>query len=186
MSERATQPANETVVQAVMDRLFADSTLNTFVILDGAAIPDLLPKLDAEGPEHVCLYRGELEPDMAECAPYLVRLVEGSPFTQWVVTEGWGNHWGVFVLAATDINTLRRHFRGFLLVMSPAGKRLYFRYYDPRVLRKYLPTCNVDEGRTIFGPVKCYLAEDEDSSQVLRFTPDKNAPRKEMLPLASR
>ena len=32
---------------------------------------------------------GDLEPDMAEVAAYLVLLEVDSPFTQWVLTEGW-------------------------------------------------------------------------------------------------
>ena len=44
----------------------------------------------------MCLYRGELQPDMAEVAPYLVKLDRDAPFTDWVLDRGWGNHWGVF------------------------------------------------------------------------------------------
>jgi len=161
MSEQNANVVSTVNVDAVMQQLFADPALSTFVILDGATIPDLLPKLEEEAPEYACLYRGELEPDLAECAPYLVQLKSDGAFTRWVVTEGWGNHWGVFVLAMTDINTLRRHFRGFLMVMSPERKRLYFRYYDPRVLRTFLPTCNAAELAMLFGPVNAYLAETE-------------------------
>lgn len=169
MSEQTANPASEAVVNAVMQRLFADPALSTFVVLDGAAIPGLLPKIEEEAPEYECLYRGELEPDLAECAPYIVQLTSDSAFTRWAIAEGWGNHWGIFVLAAADINTLRRHFRGFLLVMSPEGKRLYFRYYDPRVLRIFLPTCANDELVGFFGPIAVYLAEDEKAETVAEF-----------------
>jgi len=171
MSEQTANVASAVSVDAVMQRLFADPALSTFVILDGAAIPDLLPKLEEESPEYACLYRGELEPDLAECAPYLVRLTSDSAFTRWVITEGWGNNWGIFAQAATDINTLRRHFRGFLMVVSPEGKRLYFRYYDPRVLREYLPTCNEEETRTVFGPIMTYVCEDI-KTEILTFQTD--------------
>lgn len=162
MSETQTPALAEKLVQAVLDRLFGDPALSTFAILDGANIPELLPKLAEESPEHICLYRGELEPDLAECAPYLVRLERDSPFTRWLVSEGWGNNWGIFASTATDLQTLRRHFRGFLLVMSPEGKRLYFRYYDPRVLRSFLPTCTPRQLAEFFGPVGFFIAEDEE------------------------
>jgi hypothetical protein len=178
MSGEGAVVADEPVVQALLQHLFADPALGTFAILDGAAIPDLLPKLNEEAPEHICLYRGELEPDLAECAPYLVRLAKESAFTKWLLAEGWGKSWGIFVLAAADLTTLRRHFRGFLIVLSPEGKRLYFRYYDPRVLREYLPTCNTEETRTVFGPVSRYFCEGTESGQFLSFTGDLGVPRK--------
>lgn len=170
----------EALVEALLARLFDDSSLNVFVILDGASIPDLLPKLQEEAPEHVCLYRGDLEPDLAECAPYLVRLDPESAFTRWVLTEGWGNHWGIFAMSEGELEVLRRHFRTFLMVRDPDGKQLYFRYYDPRVLRVYLPTCNKSETATVFGPVHHYVIEDENPGRLISFWPDKTPPRSEI------
>ena len=37
---------------------------------------------------------------------------------------------------------LRHHLKGFLRVRGESGQKMMFRYYDPRVLRVYLPTCN--------------------------------------------
>jgi hypothetical protein len=51
---------------------------------------------------------------------------------------------------------LRHHLRTLLVVKSWSGERMLFRYYDPRVLRAYLPTCTSDELRTVFGPVPQY------------------------------
>ncbi|MFY2558205.1 hypothetical protein ACN469_11275, partial [Corallococcus terminator] len=42
--------------------------------------------------------------------------------------------------------------------------------YDPRVLRTYLPTCNAEELRFVFGPIRSFLMEDEDGSMLLRFS----------------
>src|SRR2546422_5242168 len=51
----------------------------------------LFRSLYGEHPEFECLYRGELKPDMAEVAPYLVRLESESSVTKWVIREGWGD-----------------------------------------------------------------------------------------------
>jgi hypothetical protein len=158
------------IVEAVSSFLFKEDGTNAFVILDGASVPDLLGKLHGpDSPEFECLYSGELKPDLAEVAPYLVRLEPGSEFTLWVLEQGWGNHWGIFALSAADLRELRRHFRRFLTVYDPSGKPLLFRYYDPRVLRTYLPTCNPEELSTLFGPVSCYLLEGEKPEEMLRF-----------------
>jgi Domain of unknown function (DUF4123) len=144
----------------------------TYAILDGAAAPGLLDQLYAEGkrPEFVCLYRGELEPDIAEVAPYLVRLEPGTPFTDWLLMEGWGKSFGVYVRSVAAMDVLRRHFRRFLRVKDPQGKTLYFRFYDPRVLRNFLPTCNLEELETLFGPLSCYLCEGDSPDSLLELT----------------
>jgi hypothetical protein len=158
------------IVEAISSFLFKEDGTNAFVILDGASVPGLLDKLyGPERPEFECLYSGELKPDLAEVAPYLVRLEAGSEFTQWVLEQGWGKHWGIFALSAGDLREMRRHFRRFLTVHDPSGKPLLFRYYDPRVLRTYLPTCNAEELSALFGPVTCYLLEGEKPEELLRL-----------------
>ena len=156
-------------LEALQHLLFADPTTTTFAVLDGASIRDLLPQLAEYKPEHACLYRGEIAPDLAECAPYLVRLELNAPFTTWLLAEGWGNHWGIFATSNASFNTVRIHFRKFLIVRGPQGKRLYFRYYDPRVLRIYLPTCGSAETEVLFGQVNHYICEGERSDVVLSF-----------------
>lgn len=159
----------EEIVQSVSQQLLAEEAGNLYAVLDGASVPDLLPKLYGLQPEFECLYRGELKPDMAQVAPYLVRLDADSEFTQWVLEEGWGKHWGIFVSTDADLRAMRRHFRTFLIVYDSDSKPLYFRYYDPRVLRLYLPTCNQEELQAVFGPVVSYLLEDEAPTTLLRF-----------------
>ncbi len=160
---------NEKIIQALSEKLFENVELNVFAVLDGASIPDLLENLYEQQPEHVCLYRGELEPDMAEVSPYLVKLRPDSDFADWVIEKGWGQHWGIFVLSHESLRAMRRHFRKFLVVYDPENKPLYFRYYDPRVLRVFLPNCNAEELATVFDSVTCYYLEDDDSSVALRF-----------------
>ena len=157
------------LVPELARHLFTDLEAHVYALLDGASVPDLLIKLHAHQPEHVCLYRGDLKPDLAECAPYLVRLEEEDDFTNWVLGEGWGKHWGIFAVSPADLKALRKHFRTFLMVRNPEGRQVYFRYYDPRVLRVYLPTCNPEETGVIFGPVSSYICEGEKAETVIDF-----------------
>jgi hypothetical protein len=154
--------------------LFSQPETNVYAVLDGASIEQLPQLLWEHEPENICLYRGELEPDMAAVAPYLVKLEYEHSFTKLVCEQGWGNHWGIFAITPAEVNIrdMRKHFRRFLMVYDPDGKLMYFRYYDPRVLRIYLPTCNAEEINYVFGPINSYLLEDEDSSILLRFTSD--------------
>ncbi|MFN2531632.1 MAG: DUF4123 domain-containing protein [Pyrinomonadaceae bacterium] len=154
---------------SITERLFADDTRSVFVVLDGASVPGLVSKLQASNLECICLFRGALAPDVAEVAPYLVHLLVGSEFTKWITREGWGKHWGIFALSASDIRMLRQHFRTLLTVYDPNAKPVLFRYYDPRVMRTYLPTCNSEELTALFGPVDKYIMEDEAEPRGLLF-----------------
>ena len=148
--------------------LFGGNDHLLYAVLDGASISNLPLLLAQHDIVNICLFRGELDPELAQTAPYLVELPAESPFTKLLFTKGIGNHWGILVHSKDDFRTLRMHFRKFLSVWGPDGKPLYFRYYDPRVLRTYLPTCNADELRILFGPVTAYFAEGE-ASDLLRF-----------------
>ena len=168
---------------AVLQQLFTGEDTNVFAALDGASVPDLLDKLYRLLPEFECLFRGELEPDVAEVAPYLVQLEPNSEFTRWIVTHGWGQHWGIFAVTPADFRALRSHFRTLLTVYDASGRPMLFRYYDPRVLRIYLPTCNAGELSTIFGPITGYIVEDADPWTLLRFSMDSGSLSKEQFDL---
>lgn len=174
----------EANTEALGASLFAEDGANAFAVIDGASSAGLLDKLYGLQPEFACLYRGELAPDMAEVAPYLVRLEPETEFAEWVFAEGWGKHWGVFALAHASLREMRRHFRSFLTVYDPEGRPLLFRYYDPRVLRVYLPTCDARELQTVFGPVSAYLLEGEDPNELLRFELSAGALQRRAQPLA--
>lgn len=167
-------------LKALRSLIFEVRDESVYVILDGASVPHVLGLLHNRPEEVACLYRGELEPDLAAMAPYLVKLRKDSPLTTTILKEGWGQHWGVFVITPVGLEALRRHLRGFLRVRGPEGNVLYFRYYDPRVLPVFLPTCYAREIQTIFGPISRFIAEDEDSLDALVLDKDliKISPRR--------
>ena len=176
--------AEETVVNAIQGRLFAESDLNVYAILDGASVPHLPQQLWECRPEHYCLFPGDLEPDMAEVAPYLVKLEAESDFGTWVLEEGWGNHWGVLATTPVEGIEARKHFASLIDVYDADGKPLIFRYYDPRVLRVFLPTCDRGELTEFFGPVSVYLAEAEDAESLACFRREAGRLRTQELRLA--
>ena len=155
--------------------LFGKAEASLFAVLDGASAPDLVKNLYAHEPEYCCLYRGELPPDVATVAPYLVRLESGNEFTDLVLREGWGAHWGIFISSTANLRVLRDHFREFHAVELPDQRTVLFRYYDPRVLRSFLPACNAAELTAFFGPVQSFIAEGETPESGLRFSFAANA-----------
>ena len=157
-------------MDALYTALFPHDGDSTYAVIDGASCEDLLDKLAEFSPEHFCLYAGELEADVAEVAPYLVRLEPEGGFVEWLLKEGWGKHWGIFVTAPVDLRAMRKHFRSILLVRDAEDETLYFRYYDPRVIRVYLPTCNAAELRLVSAPIRSWVCEDDDTETALVFS----------------
>lgn len=164
--------------QKLFESLAAEEGEALCAVLDGASVPGLLERLDGEPAlESACLFRGKLEPDMAEVAPYLVKLEPESEFAQWVVGTGWGQHWGSFVTTRQSFYKLRDHLRALTLVYRRDGTPLYFRYYDPRVLNVFLPTCTSAQLKEMFGPVDAFVAENEsgDAMVIYRLNGDELA-----------
>ena len=139
-------------------------------VLDAAREPDVLKVLFESKTEYQSLFAGADGAKLAHFAPYLVRLPKESPLLDALTHGAWGKSWGIYLTCDQPLLTLHAHFRQFLMVNQPDGKQVYFRFYDPRVLRVYLPTCLPEEVAQFFGPVKYYVMEDEKPDTLLRFS----------------
>jgi len=156
--------------EAVRRRLWPSGfRRDVWSILDGARDSRIYAYLLDSYLESSCLYSGQLPRELETAAPYLVNLEQDDVLTGRLTDIGWGQSWGVFLKTNASMPRLRRHLREFLLVRDPAGRRLVFRYYDPRVLRVYLPTCTTEELRTFFGPIEAFWMEGKDPSVMLEF-----------------
>ncbi|MEI6559734.1 MAG: DUF4123 domain-containing protein [Rhodospirillaceae bacterium] len=146
-----------------------------YAVLDAARSPAIYRALyDHEGKVPIrCLYQGDMAEDLAEVAPYLVQLDREASFTTWLLENGWGESWGIFVRSDEPFDEVRRHFRKFTVVNTEAGKSLLFRFYDPRVLRTFLPTAPPEHLRRLFGGVGRYVLEDETGERVMEFLAEK-------------
>jgi hypothetical protein len=133
-----------------------------YAVLDGARDRRIRGwVVDSRAPSW-CLYRGELPPALESAAPWLLRLLPGQPYTERFFGAGWQNAWGILLASSAPSRQLRQHLRRFFVVRTEDRKRLLFRYYDPRVLRVYLPTCTPEEVAQFFGPISTMVAEGEE------------------------
>jgi hypothetical protein len=146
-------------VRDILQQLWPDGDDGrTFAVLDGARDPRVHPAVERSELAHLCLYTGVLDLALARVAPYLVELHREAPLTRGLA-EHWGDAWGIFLRSSAGLTALHRHFRRFLRVRDERGRTLIFRYYDPRVLRAYLPTCTDAELDYVFGPVDSFVLE---------------------------
>lgn len=161
-------------IPAIKRRLSTDVT-HLYGIFDGATVPNLPTRLfEAQLPNH-CLFKGDLHPDLAHVAPYLVFLPPDHEFTDWVFSEGLGNDWGIFVHSRDSLIEMRNHFRSLVNVYDEHANARTFRFYDPRVLRQFLPICTPDELETLFGNADRFFAETEDGDDLLSFELENKA-----------
>lgn len=136
---------NDKQITQVQEELFKDEDMYVYAVVDGAACPELRFKIYDWQPESACLWSGELEPDVEEVAPYMVMLEKNTEFTRWLIKEGFTQHWNIFVSSKLEPKAFRKQIRKLQLVRSPEGKTMVFRFYDPRIMEKLLPTCTPEQ-----------------------------------------
>lgn len=138
----------------------------SFCLLDAARMGERMNEAkQLASLQYVCLYKGSAEAKFSHVAPYLFSS-RPTAFVDWLFAEGWGQAWGVFVIAEADLDSLHRR---FLRVKRENGEPLYFRFYDPRVLRLFLPTCTAQQLIELFGPIRYFLVEDADPAYGINF-----------------
>jgi hypothetical protein len=126
-----------------------------FAILDTARDDRILELLRQSVEPHQSLYEGIQGEPLATVAPYIVGpFRKDSKLLDRLVTEGWGKRWGIYMSSREPFKEVRRHFRRFLMVeMEETGEPLYFRFYDPWVLRVFLPTCSTAQKEDFSRPL---------------------------------
>ncbi len=157
---------------------------DVWMIVDGARDRSVYGTLLDSYLEYSCLYHGEISPELEIAAPYLVQLDYDDSYSTKLLERAWGNSWGILLKCDSGLDTLRRHLRTLLTVKNQAGKLLLFRYYDPRVLRIYLPTCTGEELKTVYGPIARFWTEDESPETLLEFRVERGALIRDEISLA--
>ena len=159
----------------------ADSR-SVFAILDGARDDEIEPMIRSSTLPHACLYNEPLTDDLRSAAPHIIELKLDNEFTQQLIKLSWGQHWGIFLVtySPATLDSVRQSFRKINIVQDPSGRAVFFRYYDPRVLRTYLPTCTPDEVKIVFGPVNEIATEGETENQLQCFKHNEHGDKMEL------
>jgi pSer/pThr/pTyr-binding forkhead associated (FHA) protein len=139
-----------------------------YAVLDTARSDRILTLLQESVEEHRSLYEGPQAAALSEIAPYLVQLPRGSKLLESLIHEGWGDNWGIYLTSKTPFIETRRHLRKFLMVaLEGMDNNFYFRFYDPRVLRDFLPTLAEDQRESFFGSITAFFYEDAKNSHLM-------------------
>jgi hypothetical protein len=140
-----------------------------YYLLDGARCNDALDDTLQQAPKHMSLYKGRSEENLASVAPYLIDV--NTTFEQWILKNGWGKSWGYFLESELPFEAVYSHFRKFLIVENEDFTQFYFRFYDPRVIRLFLPTCDTKQLQAFLDPLDLLISEmPEEESKVTLFS----------------
>lgn len=170
----------EQLAYATPGRLDTTSILDTlstvrsrlYVTLDVARGPSLFTSLRDEIDEYHSLFDGAQARNLWMVAPYLVRCHDDGTLAK-LVDRAWGNHCLLFILSASPFRALRMHLKEHLRVRDPDGKLLFFRYYDPRVLRGFLPLCTPEQRGQFFDTaIDQIWVESADATRLESFARD--------------
>lgn len=127
--------------------------------------------------EHQNLYEGIEGRALDDVAPYLVRFASDSDLVDRLLHAGWGEAWGFFFRSDDHPKEVRRHLRRFLMVKSEeSADRMYFRFYDPRVLREFLGVATPRQYEEILSPFQLAVFEGEDGQPLSVAKPRKEVP----------
>jgi hypothetical protein len=157
----------------------------TFLLLDAARMGGVINEARERNAANDSLYRGSSSERLSSVAPYLFQFAYRTSFANWYFKSGWGQSWGILFRSSYPLAAVHRHFRKFIMVQSEGSQQLYFRFYDPRVLRIFLPTCSRDQILEFFGDVVDYfIVEDKDPAFAIRYRHENGELRTERMPVA--
>ena len=152
---------------------FLESRQPLYALLDSARSTTLMESLENSDAPFLSLFEGKQAEELASVAPYLVRMNVEEPFLETLTAKAWGNSWGIYCVTSVPLELLREHLHNLLYADTPDGIR-FFRFYDPRVLRDFLPVYTVEMAERFFGPVDEFLLEAQNPETLLRFTLGEN------------
>ena len=65
---------------------------------------------------------------------------------------------------------MRQHFRNLVNVYNEQGNPMIFRFYDPRVLNSFLPTCDAEQLEKMFENIEFFFAETDDHENLNSYS----------------
>ncbi len=152
-----------------------------YILLDAARMGSEIETAKKLNQDFASLFLGKSEESLEMVAPYLFTFNLKSEFASWFFSFGWGNSWGIIFTSAEDINPLIYHFQQLLFIKTRDNGNYYFRFYDPRVLRKILPSYGGKQLSEFFGAITRFICEDETPGRGLVFSLFDNVLRTEIL-----
>ena len=129
---------------------------------------------DMSGAKAQSLFLPDAREALRSVAPYLVSISPTSDFLdRWAAR--FGTNSGILMLSTASTDALHAHLRRTFVVADEEGQEYFFRYYDPRVLRPFMPTCTSTQLEEFFGPVREFAVESDDGLSLHRYRMERGS-----------
>lgn len=125
-----------------------------YLLLDGAQIDNVMTQLYQleDSPAFHQLYQGTCYEELADLGPLLIRLRPGGRLEQHFA-EHWQAKAGLWLESDACESELVEHLRSLVHVGVSSDTTVLLRFYDPRIMRHWLPDLAADERDRLMGPV---------------------------------
>ena len=127
------------------------------------------------------LFKGTKDEVIMDVSPWLLQIddkLEENLSNETDVTM----HFTLQLEAEGDIHGVATHLKKFIY-QTIDGREYFFRFYDARVLRKYLPTCDEDQLIEFFGPVDRFIVGGDTENEVIQFWQENGVLKKQHMTL---
>lgn len=152
---------------STIEKSIFQKQIKTYVIIDLAINEDIWTYITQVFElKYYSLANNEDYEKLEFVAPYIVELREKSDFLYWLLKEGYGNNWMIFLQTDKKIEKLKEQFSDFFYQKVEVKidnnieyKESYFAFYDPRVFMGYMKILNEIDKIDFFDGINCFLCE---------------------------
>lgn len=142
---------------------------NLYALVDSARNDEVFKFLLTDDINYRSLFDGKMDIKFFGVSGFLVECKKDSILFNWLTREAWGKSCAVFFTSRASFKDVLKHLQKLNRVYLEEDDIVYFRYYDPRVLCVYLPTCNNKEIKTFFGEIESFFVESENPEVLTEF-----------------
>jgi hypothetical protein len=164
----------KTVADFLLDQAEKRASI-LYAIVDSASSDDVFRYFLTDNVHYKSLFEGKMDIKFFGVSGFLVDCKKDSILFNWLTTEAWGTSCSIFFISKYPFDDVLKHFQKFIRVCLEDDDIVYFRFYDPRVLRLYLPTCNIKEIKTFFGEIESFFMESENPQALTEFQKHTNS-----------
>lgn len=175
--ERRPEWAGFSRSQALLLNALYQGNDNVYAVLDASRDSRIPAFVDASGEYYAALDAAGKVPTVVVALPRHARLLDV------LIKDGWCHGWGFYCATLASLDELCAHWRNYLFLRTEDGKRVTFRFWDPRVLRALAPAMPSLEAAAFFGPVSRMIVESEKPEIAMELSVTPRGGRQQTLVL---
>jgi hypothetical protein len=141
-----------------------------YVLLDGARLGHTIEKCRSETILHCSLFDEKGTEHLINVGPWLFETGSQDTMLPWLINENQIASFGILLYTAGEFKEIFKHLKKKLRIVSASGQVCYHRFYDPRVLNRFLISCQLEVLNDFFGPVNYFVCESGETDSFFSYS----------------